>query len=36
MAPAVSGFFLYYPSRRQQAAALTALIDTLRLDDRRT
>ena len=25
------GFFLYYPSRRQQPAALTALIDTLRL-----
>jgi DNA-binding transcriptional LysR family regulator len=24
------GFFLYYPSRRQQPAALTALIDTLR------
>jgi DNA-binding transcriptional LysR family regulator len=26
-----SGFFLYYPSRRQQPAALAALIDTLRL-----
>jgi DNA-binding transcriptional LysR family regulator len=25
------GFFLYYPSRRQQSAALTALIETLRL-----
>jgi len=25
------GFFLYYPSRRQQPAALTALIDVLRL-----
>lgn len=24
------GFFLYYPSRRQQPAALSALIDTLR------
>ena len=30
------GFFLYYPSRRQQPAALAALIDTLRLtEDRR-
>jgi DNA-binding transcriptional LysR family regulator len=28
------GFFLYYPSRRQQPAALVALIDTLRLDGR--
>jgi len=26
------GFFLYYPSRRQQPAALSALIDTLRLE----
>jgi len=26
-----SGFFLYYPSKRQQPAALAALIDTLRL-----
>ena len=26
-----SGFFLYYPSRRQQPAALSALIETLRL-----
>ena len=25
------GFFLYYPTRRQQPAALAALIDTLRL-----
>jgi len=25
------GFFLYYPSRRQQPAALTALINTLKL-----
>jgi len=29
------GFFLYYPSRRQQPAALSALIDTLRLENRR-
>lgn len=26
-----AGFFLYYPSRRQQPAALTALINTMRL-----
>jgi DNA-binding transcriptional LysR family regulator len=26
-----AGYFLYYPSRRQQPAALTALINTLRL-----
>ena len=26
-----AGYFLYYPSRRQQPAALTALIETLRL-----
>ena len=26
-----AGYFLYYPSRRQQQAALSALIDTLRL-----
>lgn len=26
------GFFLYYPSRRQQPAALSALIETLRLE----
>ena len=25
------GFFLYYPSRRQQPAALQALVDTLRV-----
>ncbi len=30
-----AGFFLYYPSRRQQPAALSALIDTLRLEDHR-
>jgi len=24
-----SGFFLYYPSRRQQSAALSALLNTL-------
>lgn len=30
--PPFPGFFLYYPSRRQHPAALTALIDTLRLD----
>ena len=29
--PPFPGFFLYYPSRRQQPAALTVLIDTLRL-----
>jgi DNA-binding transcriptional LysR family regulator len=29
--PPFPGFFLYYPSRRQQTAALAALIDTLRL-----
>jgi DNA-binding transcriptional LysR family regulator len=28
------GFFLYYPSRRQQPAALAALIETLRLQER--
>jgi hypothetical protein len=26
-----SGFFLYYPSRRQQPAALAALVEALRL-----
>ena len=26
-----AGYFLYYPSRRQQPAALSALIETLRL-----
>jgi hypothetical protein len=30
-----AGFFLYYPSRWQQPAALSAPIDTLRLEDRR-
>src|SRR5204863_8825877 len=30
-----AGYFLYYPSRRQQPAALSALIDTLRLRDHR-
>jgi DNA-binding transcriptional LysR family regulator len=29
--PPFAGYFLYYPSRRQQPPALTALIDTLRL-----
>src|SRR5438034_567758 len=29
------GFFLYYPSRRQQPAALSALIDALRLENPR-
>jgi DNA-binding transcriptional LysR family regulator len=29
--PAFPGFFLYYPTRKQQPAALTALITTLRL-----
>ncbi len=30
-----AGYFLYYPSRRQQPAALTALIDMLRLEGNR-
>ena len=30
-----AGYFLYYPSRRQQHAALSALIDTLRLEGER-
>jgi DNA-binding transcriptional LysR family regulator len=30
--PPFPGFFLYYPNRRQQPAALSALIDTLRLE----
>jgi DNA-binding transcriptional LysR family regulator len=34
--PPFPGFFLYYPSRRQQPAALAALVDTLRLEHRRT
>lgn len=29
--PPFAGFFLYYPSRRQQPAALSALIETLRI-----
>ena len=29
--PPFAGYFLYYPSRRQQSAALSALVDTLRL-----
>jgi DNA-binding transcriptional LysR family regulator len=29
--PSFPGYFLYYPSRRHQPAALAALIDTLRL-----
>jgi len=31
--PSFPGYFLYYPSRRNQPAALVALIDTLRLAD---
>ena len=31
--PPFAGYFLYYPSRRQQPAALTALIDTLRFSN---
>jgi DNA-binding transcriptional LysR family regulator len=29
--PPFPGYFLYYPSRRQQPAALSALIETLRI-----
>jgi hypothetical protein len=29
--PPFPGFFLYYPHRRQQPAALVAVIDTFRL-----
>jgi DNA-binding transcriptional LysR family regulator len=29
--PPFAGYFLYYPSRRQQPASLSALIETLRL-----
>ena len=29
--PPFAGYFLYYPGRRQQPAALSALIDTLRM-----
>ncbi|HEY3840104.1 MAG TPA: LysR substrate-binding domain-containing protein, partial [Bryobacteraceae bacterium] len=31
--PAFPGYFLYYPSRRNQPAALSALIETLRFAD---
>jgi DNA-binding transcriptional LysR family regulator len=31
--PTFPGYFLYYPSRRNQPAALAALIQTLRLTD---
>ena len=31
--PSFPGYFLYYPSRRNQPAALAALIDTLRVSD---
>jgi DNA-binding transcriptional LysR family regulator len=31
--PSFPGYFLYYPSRRNQPAALAALIDTLRIVD---
>jgi DNA-binding transcriptional LysR family regulator len=31
--PSFPGYFLYYPSRRNQPAALSALIDTLRLSE---
>jgi DNA-binding transcriptional LysR family regulator len=31
--PTFQGYFLYYPSRRNQPAALAALINTLRLSD---
>jgi DNA-binding transcriptional LysR family regulator len=31
--PKFEGYFLYYPSRRNQPAALAALINTLRLSD---
>ena len=34
--PPFAGYFLYYPSRRQQPAALSALIETLRLLPDRT
>jgi DNA-binding transcriptional LysR family regulator len=29
--PSFAGYFLYYPSRRQQPAPLSALIETLRM-----
>jgi DNA-binding transcriptional LysR family regulator len=31
--PPFPGFFLYYPSRKQQPAALAAFIETLRLSE---
>jgi DNA-binding transcriptional LysR family regulator len=31
--PPFPGFFLYYPSRKQQPAALAVFIDTLRLSE---
>jgi len=31
--PSFPGYFLYYPSRRNQPAALAALIDALRLSE---
>ena len=31
--PTFPGYFLYYPSRRNQPAALAALINTLRLSE---
>jgi len=31
--PIFPGYFLYYPSRRNQPAALAALINTLRLSE---
>jgi DNA-binding transcriptional LysR family regulator len=30
--PPFPGFFLYYPSQKQQPAALAALVETLRMD----
>jgi DNA-binding transcriptional LysR family regulator len=33
--PPFPGFFLYYPSQRQLPAALSALVDTLRLRQRK-
>ena len=34
--PPFPGFFLYYPTRKQQPAALTALITTLRIANERS